>query len=337
MFPKLNKKTVITSIIPIVFGIIVFTFGLIWITQITQTTDQKSRLVYYINDELTYEEISELEYYDSELLTLEGQGMINQHEYQIKSLRYSMIGLFSLTLVVIVSIYLMILKYTNHVEKERTFKLEQTKRINESKIYHNKRDIYLINRYLSHELKNSLAVLQGKIYLDTDDVLSFVGQMSRQIDDINALTLQELTKYNLVNLNNVFVEVQNQLPQSFIVTGLKNPEIMGSNLLLEHAFYNIIENAYKYGAQNVEVEFKQELNNIVCIIRNDGPPISAKHIDHIFNFEYRINPLNKNGSGIGLALVKNIVDLHYGSIYVESDNNKTEFYLSFRQINNKEN
>ncbi len=329
MFTSKRKKLIIAAIIPIFIGIIVFTSGVFLITQATKKIEQKSKLVYSVENQAIFDEIKELENFDEQLLSIEGEGLSYQHDFQIQNLRFSMISLFTITIIIIIIMYLLVVNYMTQLENKRTYELENEKASNKSKINYSRRDVDLINRYLSHELKNSLAVLQGKIYLQSDDALSFIGQMDRQIDDINALTQQHLTNLQEVNLNNILVEVQKQIPESFIIKGMKNPKIYGSELLLERAFFNIIENAFKYGANNVEVEFKQMANNVVCIVKNDGPEIASNQIDHIFNLEYRVNPLNKSGSGIGLALVKNIVDLHEGSIYVESNKTATAFYLSF--------
>lgn len=328
MYKRRKNKLIIGAIVPIFLGFLIFIIGIFLINFSTKPINQDPKLVYYIEDINKLEDLKELDYYDEKFLKVDGEGIKKQQDMQIKNIRYLMIGLFTISVFIIMILYIVVVNYLNKKELKQIddFLLEID--LKNKKLESNKEDINLINRYLSHELKNSLAVLQGKIYLRKDDSISFIKKIDRQIDDINAITKNNITILEEVNLIEVLNEVKKQINKDFKIKYKSIPIIEGSNLLIERMFYNIIENAFKYGAKDVEVFFERKKNNIVCVIKNDGPKIESEELDNIFNLEYRINPLNKSGSGIGLSLVKNIIYLHSGSIYVESDENNTKFYLS---------
>ncbi|OHX64471.1 hybrid sensor histidine kinase/response regulator transcription factor [Flammeovirga pacifica] len=103
---------------------------------------------------------------------------------------------------------------------------------------------------------------------------------------------------------------------------------------LEKVLYNLISNAFKYtspkGSIAVNVSVINDQLNIS--IKDSGIGISTKHLDKIFDrFYMATNEGNRtkkrNGSGIGLAIVKDIVDLHKGDIRVESEKGKGSNFI----------
>lgn len=92
---------------------------------------------------------------------------------------------------------------------------------------------------------------------------------------------------------------------------------------MERIYFNLLSNAFKYTPENGVItvtlsQIKQPVGMFVQLIVSDtGIGISAKHIQHIFDRFYKID-INHSGSGIGLALVKAFVELHGGSISVDS-------------------
>ena len=98
---------------------------------------------------------------------------------------------------------------------------------------------------------------------------------------------------------------------------------------LEQVFYNLISNAFKYtpdgGEINIEVE--EQSDKILILVKDTGVGIPRKFRSKIFDrfFEISNSVINKEqnlSTGIGLSIVKNIVDLHRGTIHV-SDQPKT--------------
>ena len=93
---------------------------------------------------------------------------------------------------------------------------------------------------------------------------------------------------------------------------------------LERIYFNLLSNAFKFTPENGKVTvrlstlIKEDNRWIRFTVSNTGSMISAEHIRSIFDRFYKID-MHHAGSGIGLALVKAFVELHGGTISVESD------------------
>jgi len=111
------------------------------------------------------------------------------------------------------------------------------------------------------------------------------------------------------------------------------PKIVGDRVLLEEVFTNLISNAFKYNNQSekwVEIGFLDPtLSNsldpsqpqlLTFYVRDNGIGIQEKHLDTIFRIFKRLHSLNKygGGTGVGLTIVKKIIELHHGKIWIES-------------------
>ena len=96
---------------------------------------------------------------------------------------------------------------------------------------------------------------------------------------------------------------------------------------LEQVFYNLISNAFKFSppAATIAIEVKKDTNNIYITIKDTGIGIKEEYRNKVFDRFFEIpsdnnikNDYNK-GTGIGLSIVKNIIELHKGSIIVKSN------------------
>ncbi|MDD2865052.1 MAG: PAS domain-containing protein [Methylococcales bacterium] len=95
---------------------------------------------------------------------------------------------------------------------------------------------------------------------------------------------------------------------------------------LKRALINILSNAIKYSpnGQNVELEIRMRTNSNDCeqigiIVKDKGIGIAKENLEHIFDKFWRADNVSDIiGSGLGMALVKEIVDLHHGEIDVQS-------------------
>ncbi|MDO9634884.1 MAG: sensor histidine kinase, partial [Paludibacter sp.] len=108
--------------------------------------------------------------------------------------------------------------------------------------------------------------------------------------------------------------------------------LQGNEQLLSIAFKNLIDNACKFSEnKSVDVKLRAGKNGISILFKDDGIGIPPEDLDSIFNPFYR----GKNthyiaGYGIGLALTQKIIELHNGTITVESTLGKgSVFTVSF--------
>lgn len=106
--------------------------------------------------------------------------------------------------------------------------------------------------------------------------------------------------------------------------------VSGDPALLARSFDNLINNAVNYGKEGklLEVELEKENNKALIRIINYGNPISAEDLTLIFERFYKADKSRSkyaNGSGIGLAIVKSIVDMHHGTVEAKTLDSKIVF------------
>jgi signal transduction histidine kinase len=108
---------------------------------------------------------------------------------------------------------------------------------------------------------------------------------------------------------------------------------MADESLLSYALHNLLLNATKYSPQGSKIWINLGIQNgeVLLQIRDEGIGISAKDQERIFEPFYRGSNINEaGGMGLGLSIVKRVVELHQGSIKVVSELGQgTTFVLSF--------
>ena len=119
---------------------------------------------------------------------------------------------------------------------------------------------------------------------------------------------------------------------------------------LERVFYNLISNAFRYTPKGgmIGVFIKQQNNTVIIEVKDTGVGIANEYKDKIFErfFEVAINNKPENdynkGTGIGLSIAKNIVNLHKGEIFVDNNENnegsifKVELPLGRKHLTDEE-
>lgn len=99
----------------------------------------------------------------------------------------------------------------------------------------------------------------------------------------------------------------------------------------ENALNNILDNAVKYGGENISINLKTNQKGIEISISDDGRTLKPENKLRIFEKFYRIpkgNTHDIKGYGIGLYYTKAIVEKHNGTIVLDLENNKTTFIMS---------
>jgi signal transduction histidine kinase len=97
--------------------------------------------------------------------------------------------------------------------------------------------------------------------------------------------------------------------------------IEGYDSLIFRLVFNLAENAIKYTPPGgkIEITLQQQNSSAVLEVKDNGPGIPADTLEHIFDRFYRGDPAREgSGTGLGLALVRSIVQLHQGQIHVSS-------------------
>lgn len=111
---------------------------------------------------------------------------------------------------------------------------------------------------------------------------------------------------------------------------------------IERVFFNLMSNAFKYTPTNGRIHFVCicDDNRLVFSVEDTGQGIAAEDLGNIFDRFYQVDKIHPNGSGIGLSLAKAFVELHGGSIDVESSLGKGSKFtvrLPIRHVENADN
>jgi two-component system, OmpR family, phosphate regulon sensor histidine kinase PhoR len=113
-------------------------------------------------------------------------------------------------------------------------------------------------------------------------------------------------------VENVPVQLVNKVPENCV--------IYGDPVLITQAFQNLLSNAIKYTTKGeITVDASHtEVNKVRCWVADTGAGIPAERLNKIFE-KFETDPTRKGGMGLGLPIVKQIIEAHGGQIFVESE------------------
>ncbi|MBN2294692.1 MAG: PAS domain S-box protein [Pirellulales bacterium] len=197
---------------------------------------------------------------------------------------------------------------------------------------------------VSHDLKSPLITIKGYVGMLRQDlaevmaepVESDLARIANAADKMDQLLrdILELSRIGrLVNppvevsleklvheaLELVSVQIKNRGVQVDVSPDL--PVVFGDRVRLLEVWQNLIDNAVKYMGDQakplIEIGSRIEGNETVCYVRDNGMGIEPPYHEKIFGLFEQLNQQTE-GSGIGLSLVKRIVEVHGGHIWVES-------------------
>jgi two-component system, OmpR family, phosphate regulon sensor histidine kinase PhoR len=206
----------------------------------------------------------------------------------------------------------------------------------------------------SHELRTPLAslsgfieTLQGPARNDSDSRDRFLGimkeqatRMARLIDDLLSLSRIEQKVHIHPDTTADLVMIVNEVTDGLLPLARERDveikisdqvdslEVMGDRDELIRVFENLIENALKYGASGKRVDITLnrdpaigEPRDAFVSVRDYGPGIAPEHLPRLTERFYRVDigeSRAQGGTGLGLALVKHILNRHRGRLMIES-------------------
>jgi PAS domain S-box-containing protein len=181
-----------------------------------------------------------------------------------------------------------------------------------------------VSEIATDETKKHLGLLQNRtarLEKLLDDLLTY-ARIDSHLGDINTVDVKELVEevFSLLNPPPEFIlKIEGELP---VFDTLTTP--------LDIIFRNLIGNAIKHHDKPngiINISFTEDSNNYQFTVSNDGPGIKHEHQAQIFEMFKTLKPRDEvEGSGMGLALIKKILQYQGGSIEVFSD---TERGVSF--------
>ena len=201
------------------------------------------------------------------------------------------------------------------------------------------------NFTVSHDLKAPLVTIKGFLDLLQRDIIAENSEaMARDIEQISSAAeqmtqlLNELLELSRIGrqmnapekckLNQLVQEalerVTMQIDENSVVVKVAPamPAVFGDPGRLLEVFQNLDDNAIKFmgdqQAPAIEIGAQLEQDNVHCFVRDNGIGIAPDYHERIFDLFDRLNT-KVDGTGIGLALVKRIIEVHHGRIWVESE------------------
>lgn len=213
------------------------------------------------------------------------------------------------------------------------------------------------NYTVSHDLKSPLVTIQGFLGLLRQDIhkgneeaiekdfatiSSAVSTMASLLHDLLELSRigHGLGTLRTIDLNALTADViaLSQAGQVGVKVDVADdlPQILGDPTRIREVFQNLLDNALRYTAQTPEprieigVRPETETERYVIYVRDNGLGIDPRYHEKVFMLFEKLDS-TREGTGIGLALVKRIVEMHGGRIWVESDGlgHGSTFFMSF--------
>jgi two-component system, LuxR family, sensor kinase FixL len=198
---------------------------------------------------------------------------------------------------------------------------------------------------VSHDLRNPLVTIKGflgmlekdlrenrqdRIQNDFQRIANAADKMQALLSDLLELSrigriinppeeidLGKLTQEAVESLD---ARIQTTRVQIVIAPDL--PIIFGDRIRLREVLENLIDNAAKYTAGRsdpiVEIGARIQNGEPIIFVKDNGIGIEAKYQTRVFSLFEKLNPTSE-GTGIGLALIKRIIETHGGKVWVESE------------------
>lgn len=176
-----------------------------------------------------------------------------------------------------------------------------------------------------------------------------LGELINEFFDITRLNLQDIELEPMdINLSMMLEQLADELygvlqekHLTCEVNVEENLEVYGDPDKLARVFDNILRNAIAYCYENTNIQISAQLKrgDIEIIFANEGDKIPGAMLQTIFEKFYRVDGSRSSGTGgagLGLAIAKEIVELHGGLIHAKSDDIKTQFIVTLPSKNKEE-
>ncbi|MCB0168101.1 MAG: GAF domain-containing protein [Anaerolineae bacterium] len=239
-----------------------------------------------------------------------------------------------------------IVQYTSHIQ---TVNAQLTKAYDELDAF---------SYSVSHDLRSPLRIIDSyseilrEDYYDQLDeagreVLTTItkntSKMNQLIEDMLAYSrLGRAEKiYNMLDLNSLIQDavelvLENEKGRHITFDIEPLPKLYGDRPLIQQLFFNIISNAVKYtrptSQPRIEISGQRQSDEVIYAVKDNGIGFEMAYADEIFKVFSRLHDSDTEfeGTGIGLALVKRIIQSHQGRIWVESQPGQgTTVYMAF--------
>lgn len=197
---------------------------------------------------------------------------------------------------------------------------------------------------VSHEFKTPIASIQGfaKLLQDKNiteeekqEYISIIIEETERLANLsnNIQKISRLENKDIVQLKDEIM-LDEQIRRCIVILNQKLEEkninismneksikVIANEEMLQQVWINLINNAIKYTKENGQIEIVLDENDefVIIEIKDNGIGISEDKQDKIFEKFYQVDSSHASeGNGLGLAIVKKIIDLHNGTISLDS-------------------
>ena len=216
-------------------------------------------------------------------------------------------------------------------QEELVAKNEELERFTYTVSHDLKSPLVTISGFVSFLEKDALAGNHDRVRADADRIRTAADSMARLLDELLKLSRagRMVNEPKAVPLVDLARQVQDLLTGAINARGVEVhiaedlPVVLGDPLRLQEVVQNLFDNAVKFmgeeTAPQIEMGWRTQDGDAVIFVRDNGVGIDPIYHEKIFSLFERIDDGRKHGSGVGLALVKRIVEVHGGKIWVESE------------------
>ncbi len=221
---------------------------------------------------------------------------------------------------------------------------------------------------ISHELKTPLTLIISPLQrlIDSDNktvvsketmgvILRNAQRMSRIVDELMTFSKIEIGKEKLTLHKGNVLEFISNISVTFKLLAIEKKinfnaviedngeDVWFSIANIEKIVYNLLSNSFKFtskgGSVTIQARLTEDDNSKIfleIIVSDTGEGIQREYLDRIFENYFQADPkLNIRGSGIGLSLTKRLVNLHKGTIEVESEPGKGSTFMVKLDVSEK--
>jgi len=191
---------------------------------------------------------------------------------------------------------------------------------------------------VSHDIKTPLTVISGyaqgmktDLFKDKDQTLDKIieecQELKKQLENVIFLskldTVKESFKFEPLEINGLIIESLNNVESLIILdeidvdfTPVTDIFFHGNRQKLLKAFVNILTNCIKYTSDLIIIKVEKKKSTVCVTIQVNGPGFSDEILQNAFSRDYIGE---KDGTGIGLSIVKRVIEGHQGTLSLEND------------------
>jgi len=203
---------------------------------------------------------------------------------------------------------------------------------------------------VSHELKTPLAIMKGYLDIlewgknDKDLLNEAIENLNLEVKNIERIintlflssNLEKITiKKEVIDLKQLFEKIKKDyellnIERKIIVKVNEKINIFADKNLISEVLRGLIDNSIKYSIGNIELIAKED-EMAEIIVRNYGEGIPEEEKKKMFNRNFQ-GKNAKKGAGLGLSIIKDIILLNDGEIYLENRKDGVDVRMEFKKI-----